>query len=500
MLGRALQVAPQDDSPIERGLVLRHLVQQAAQNLPNPLPGTSTDPQHLLNISFFQRNHSYTLKRLANSLNLAEKSYYRHRAEVIRLLAKQLHRQLQPAFHGEIVSTGLKNRHEQFTPLVGREDALQTILSQLRAGQPVALIGPSGIGKTTLAFEVVRQFSDVDDVARPVIWHTLRHGLTDHVVSLVFSLAYGLRQHGADRTWKQLIADGGTLKHEVIYGLLRFDLNTLQSQAPLICIDEVGVLGDERQEHLEIIDLLEELSSATAMLWVGQRLPLATTHIHILAGLSQPDTENLLTLLNMPLAPVLAAQLWQATRGNPALIKLVVALIRTGEEPTTAISQLGRTPSTEFVFHRIWRRLKANEQMLLMHLAAFQVASPIEAWADLQEALQQLMLLDLVREVSSGCVIIVPHIRDLTYERVPSEHRPALHLRAARIYEERGEYTSAMSHYLEGNQPAYGLWLWHAHRLREIEQGRGAQALASYKRLITTNFPTNATGCYWGWH
>ena len=480
VIGRAIEVVQEDHSPQQRGEVLKRLLINASIALPEQLFNSSTSPQRLLKVSFFERNPRLTLRQLASALNVSEKTYYRHRADTIRLLAAHIHRSLQPPF-----------RTEDSTPttalsLFGRDDILKKILSELQAGQPVALIGPSGVGKTSLAQEVARRYANKDiSIQAPIFWHTLRAGLSDHLNSLVFALAFFLREHGAEVSWKQLVADHGNIRPEVLYGLIRFDLAQLGSPMPLLCIDEIGTLSDERQTHVEIIHLLEDLSQNVLTLWIGQRLPLSAEHQHLVAGLTEEESGQMLVSLGLKLTPTILSQLWLATHGNPALLKLFASLhrIRGGIDFEETLRLLGRTPSTEFLFHRIWRRLPEEERAILMQLAAFQEAAPVESLERHKLALHQVMKLDLVRETVLGRVEIVPHIATLTYEQISLDIRPALHLQVAQTHEHRGNYASALRHFVLGGQPAYGLWLCHAHHTAEAERGNGALALQALQLI-----------------
>lgn len=58
-------------------------------------------------------------------------------------------------------------------PLIGRVDDLDAVLDVLGAGSVVSLVGPGGVGKTRLAIEAARVWSDAESVDRSVVFIAL---------------------------------------------------------------------------------------------------------------------------------------------------------------------------------------------------------------------------------------------------------------------------------------------------------------------------------------
>lgn len=462
-LGNMLDAYADSETATGRGRALRDILLNAAEQLPPA-------EQHLLKLSFFQRNTSLNNVGLALQLGYSEASYYRHRSHAIEALAKRIGQQQVPPLRPE---TPRVRAH------VGRQQTFRVCFQILREVHTLAITGPGGIGKTTLGLALMEAWG-----AQRTFWFTLRPGLNDQLSSLVFALGYFLRGLGAANTWRQLVADQGVLKLDAILGLIRHDLATLKHDPPLLCVDELDLLQRERNEHAQILHLLEELRDTAPLVLLSQRLVVEPYQHQEMTGLTAEEVALLLTQLGVTdISPLAQRQLSEASGGNPALLTLLVTLYQAGEPVVDTLAALAVAPSLELLLQRVWKRLEPDEREMLMALAVFRTFAPQDAWLQEQSVLEQLFKRQLVATDGHGGVAVLPYIRDFVYQRTPADLRLKLHWGAAQIREIRGEYTAAAYHYVAAQQPALGVWVWFNHRAEEIGLGRGAAALVFFKDI-----------------
>ncbi len=470
-IGRALAVSGGENG-FARGQAFARLLHECAQSL-------DPEQQELLRVTYFARDPYKDNVALALAMHVSERTFYRTRVSAIKALAQALNRAIAPP---------LRLETPEARSIVGREREAARAETALAGAHSVLILGPGGIGKTALGASLAREWRL--QPGGPIFWYTLRGRFNDHVVSFAFALAHFLHLHGAGSTWRQLVADRGVTDAERVAGLLRFDLATLQPARPLLCVDDLDVLGDDRLEHVQLLHLVEQLRGQCALMLMAQRVLVEVDETVLLVGLDEAGAAALLLQAGAPdLAPQVLASLVQATRGQPALLRLFAALVRSGDEPEDALFDLARAPSIEALFNRIWRRLGADEKALLLQLSVFSAPSPVDAWHEEAPALQGLTDRQVVESDGRGGVQVIAHLRRAVQERIPPEQRPALHLRAASIREARAEITQAMRHALEGGQPARAVWLWFVHREREAQRGGVATALELLRRVSLTDLP-----------
>jgi tetratricopeptide (TPR) repeat protein len=470
-LGQVLAAPAVHEDAHGRGAALQRILLQVSEGLDSEL-------QELLKAVYFQRQPHLDNVGLALALHMAERTFYRMRIKAIQALADRLN-PLRP-----------ESPIQRAT--VGRAAALVQALAALHGGRSVYISGPSGIGKSTLGASIVQQWLAGPGAHDPwrVFWYTLRGRFKDRLASLLFALGYCLRNRGAAYTWRQLVADRGVADPERILGLLRYDLNSLQPHVPLLCIDEVDMLHEDVSEHVQILHLLEELRLLCPTILIGQRVVLEADEQIALQGVEPADLALLLRHAQAPpLDVALQQRLLVHTRGNPALILLFAALLRSGDDAEAALQALAKAPSVEALFHRIWRRLADDEKQLLMQLAVFRNPAPLDAWQDQAPLLAQLRQRELVQFDGAGGVQVLPHLQRLLYEASPAELKPLLHLQAADLRETRGETVAAMFHAIAGGQPVRAVWLWFSRRVHELDHGRGTSALTLLNRIAPGDLP-----------
>lgn len=476
-LGQALENSAATQKAFQRGQALQYLLSQAAESLEH-------ETRELLQLTYLKRNPQHDNIAVAMALHLSERSFYRLRLKAIRQLSQALNQTILPPLRSEV---------PPHRPIVGRAAILPRVLAALQAGHSFYISGPSGIGKTVLGATLRSLWltlPDETDLTKPfnnrrrVFWYTLRAGFNDQVASLFFALGYFLREQGAAFTWQQLVADRGIPNMERLLGLLRHDLSRLSASLILICIDEVDALQDEISDHAQILHLIEELRQFCPTLLIGQRITLdADDHIR-LPGVDQQELDSLLQAVQAPsLSVEQREQLLTHTRGNPALIVLFVALLHGGDEADMALRALAKSPSLEGLVRRLLRRLSEAEREVLMQLAVFRAPAPYDVWADEQTTLNWLQERELIQFVGEGGVQLLPHLRKLTYDYIPLELRPKLHLRALEVREARAEHLAALYHAIESQQLSWGVWHWFVHRTQAIERGQGAAALDLLRQI-----------------
>ncbi|MBN1889229.1 MAG: tetratricopeptide repeat protein [Thermoflexales bacterium] len=448
----------------ERGHVLQKMLRQAVDLLARQ-DEESAYYAHLLDLGFF-RGRPWL--EVASTLHISSASYYRHRDKAIQQLEDTLISQVNPLLYLDSPPA-----HDG---LFGRQDVTAHCMRALQEGQTVALTGPGGVGKTTLGAHLVTVLAP-----QPAFWFTLRPGLNDHLSSLLFSLGYFLHTNGASSLWRQLVADVSQVKIEVAHGLSRHDLCQLH---PLLCFDEVDLLQPaDIEAHAQLVSFLESLRGLSPLLLIGQQPLIEADLQRALDGLSSSAIDQMLAQAAIRLSAGDLARLQAYTHGSPRLIELFIALHRSGEPLADALQRIPASPSLEFMLDRICRRMDENERLLLSFLSVFRRSTPRDAWRNHQPALDNLIERRLVHADHRDGVYVLPAFKGVLYHWLSPEDRQNLHSRAAAIRADRGEYTAAAYHYLEGRQPSVAVRLWYHHQRREINQGHAKEALALFESL-----------------
>ena len=481
-LGEALEGQADVDTPTGRGQVLSALLTQAIHALDAP-------QRELFALYYLDPEFSRKKNRavaLSHKLFRSKPTLMRELREGTAAIAQHLGQQVLPPMRAEW--PGARS-------VIGRRSLINTGMAALRETQPVALTGPSGMGKTSVGYALAQEWG------RPqVLWFTLRPELNDRLLSLVLTLGYFLRGLGAGNTWSQLVAEEGKLSDDaLISGLIRKDLAELEAKniAPLICVDELEVLRLELQEHTRIKHFLEGLCGSVALVLMGQRVMLDRIdphHVFTLDGFSADDLDDLLTQESVfYLSAEEKAQLLRATRGNPALIRMFAVLQRTGESVRDVLGKMGTAVSAEAMLGRIWGKLTGNERRLLGGLAVFRDVAPRDAWSQpgVQAMLDVLSQRGLVDDDGRGGLLVAAFAREFVLRQMSADARQQAHLAAALVREERGQYTFAASHYITANRPTLAVRLWVPHRGAERARGQGPLALELFRNALAADLETD---------
>lgn len=502
-------MTPNIMTAVERGHLLQQLLHTAAAHLwGGPLPvtkkmlteaafaerellGTTKSPRYgylLLDLFYFRRYFllkqfpTTKVKEILEFVTSSRTRFYSHLKKTVAQVAERLLRLVNPTFRLE--APRLRQRP------IGRQDVVAQCLAVLEQGKSAALSGGGGIGKTTVATAVCQAWQQAAQTAhstRAIFWHTIRPGLTDTLDSILFSLSYFLHQQGASSLWHQMLASSGqVLDRNLVLGLLRDDLQTMQQNSCrlLVCIDELDQLGrfNQRSEaQAATVELIESLEGELPLLLLGQHIPLDTAHHFRLTGLT---TANIGQLFQQEgLVPDAARQrhLQQQTQGNPRLLEIYLALLKSGDSIFEAGYRLRRTPALPSLLERLWKRLSVAEQGLLGQLAVFQQPAPADAWpTDLQ---QQLAARLLLQQDAQGGISLLPLFRQVLLDLLPAEQRETYHARAAAIWAERGSYTASAYHWWQAGEPETAVSLWYPQRQLEIERGQASIAFTIFNQI-----------------
>lgn len=399
-----------------------------------------------------------------------------HRAHklAIQQLAQALLAYCRPALRPEQPAPAL--------PPLGVEAALQQAVQALTAGHTVALVGPSGIGKSTLGAAIGQALG-----SHPRFWFTLRPTLNDRLSSLLFSLGHFFHEQGASTLWQFLALKEGSVQDlQVVLALVRQDLHLLAANPPLLCFDELDRLLQVNSEqsdphYSQLLEFVESLQGNAPLLLMTQR-PLLTTDTTItLRGLAVEQLHQLAVRLGVQLSNDELFQFQRYTQGNPRMALLTLALHQPGETLTDTLATLSQRAGLLPLLQRLWSRLRVEERHLLQQLAVFRSFTPEEQWD--KAIVERLLALHLVERDGYGGLALIPGLRETLYAELPTELRQELHLAAALVRAQLAEYTAAAYHYWQADQPAQAIAIWYPNRKIAITRGEAEAALTIFANL-----------------
>ncbi len=454
-----------------RGQFLQMLLAEATAQL----HGRYAERYQIILREYYFNNR--TVKEVCQEISLGHNSFHLSRNDAIEALATLLIKQMSPALRLETPP-----QHGQ---LWERDAVIEQCLTALQQIKSVSLIGSGGVGKSTLgSYVAIRS-------ARPCFWYTIRRGLNDQLDALLFALGYFLHNCGSSTLWLELVAEGSQLKPERLVAVVRYALEQL-TPMPLLCIDEADQLAPaEEASHVPIVRLLESLRGLVPMLIIGQQPRLDTDYFFTLTGLSRSATEQLLAAAGHRHPDEVVTALHTYAQGNPRLIELALMLLARGETAATLLETLALQPSVEFLLSRILQRLTETECALLMELAVFRRAAPLDMWQqpEIQEALAKLLTLRLVYQDRSGGVTLLPIYHTLLARQIPESKRRALHELVAERRALYGDYTAAAHHLVAAGHYSAAVQIWYVHRQSQINQGQAQNALATFRGIPQETLP-----------
>ncbi|MCB0190069.1 MAG: hypothetical protein KDE31_37615, partial [Caldilineaceae bacterium] len=332
-----------------------------------------------------------------------------------------------------------------------------------------------------------------------VFWFTFRQGLTDHLDQLLYALAWFLHEQGVSGLWLYLNTNPDKFSGGGALTILRQNLAELTAAPPLLCFDEVDLLLGEglhdSAAHAAIRAFLDDLlhfaHGHIPVLLIGQKLLTEPQPdaLFVLAPFAADTLAAFLGRAQVQLEPIQQAHLLRFTRGNPLLLRLFLALQQRDASLVESLETMQTPAALDWLLLRLRPHLTRQEVTLLHELAVFQDAAPRDIWRN-HKALQSLQTLGLVAAVGTGMVALHPALQQLLYGQIPPTQRITLHLAAAQALAERGRFTRAAWHYIQGGRPELAVWSWYSHRQQEMEQGQASATLDLFLPLVQQALPT----------
>jgi tetratricopeptide (TPR) repeat protein len=489
VLGQALRNLPHPGTAQARGELLRGVIRGAAARLWGaPLPANREellaaildarrDADHpryaylVLELRCFQRFiEPYRTSDIWEQPHLlpgSKSQHYRDFDSAIKRLAVMLLDDLRPTLRPE--------RPRPPEALFGYDEALRQLVEALVQGRTVALGGPGGVGKSSLAAAAIELLA-----GRPIFWYTLRPGFNDGASSLLMALGAFLHQQGAPNLWPYLAAANGVVGDlNLAAALLRQDLAALAACPPVLCFDDLehlsaGGLAPPTPGHTQLLDLIEGLHGCAPLLLISQR-PMAISDLQIeLRGLAVAHVVQLWAAAGRDLNPGEAAQLHAYTGGNPRLLILLLGLWQHRDDAATLLDGAEANRPLLPAFQRLWRRLTTAERRGLQRLSVYQGYAPEDLLEP--EVRDSLLRLRLIEGDDAGGVSMLPALAPIVRDELAPEQREALHREAAIVRLERGEATAAAFHFAQGGQEELAVQAWFPQRRQAIARGEADAA------------------------
>lgn len=264
---------------------------------------------------------------------------------------------------------------------VDRAQDLLRLISLIEGQRAVALVGIPGVGKTTLAARVARNWN------RPVFWLTFNSTLASPIDVLLRQLSLFLLLQGHSQLGFIL---GSTAPAPAVDQQVNAVASTLAVQPCLLCFDDVHNLKDGHAW-----DVLRQWMKIDGVDWLFiSREELASIGIPQLCldGLELHEGKLLVEHLLDDLEPELNHHLHALTAGNPMMMRLALGQIQANvSRAPTILDDLAAEPAISvYILDTLLKDLDPGTHQLLAWLSLFRY--PLDLYhPDVGRCLQALL-------------------------------------------------------------------------------------------------------------
>lgn len=399
---------------------------------------------------------------------------------------------------------------------IGRTNELSHYRAYLEQNNITVIQGVDGIGKTTLAAHLLQT------VDRPVCWFTLRSGLNNNLVALLYTWAAFLAQHDQHRLWAlmqtaaspDLRATG--FNPEVLADMSALLCIELKKIQPILCLDNLETISETDDGFWSLLEqVAKELD--IRLICTTQERPsrLRLGDYPLLKGLSPDEVQRFLAHSDIHLSSAQAEALTSYTSGNPRILELWVASQRVSPNSDIAVS-LQQLPQTsvavqEYLTQGIMNGLSTSEQQAarLLSLSRIPLDASIVLEPPDEKPFDQAGITDsddfealhnygLIHEETAGMWSLSPIVRDYLQFQMSHEQTQGilLHRCLEYIHAMQGSIESAY-HALQSGDKEKAVRMLYNERYLRINQGLAPAVLDIAKLVHPDNLDASTRQC---WH
>lgn len=378
---------------------------------------------------------------------------------------------------------------------VVRIELLARLRKRLIDERCVALVGLAGVGKTTLASAIAREF----ETRQPVFWLTLTSGITASAEAILLALANFLVGLGHDFLKPLTTRPMGVREELSLERRAILIAQAIARQPLLICIDNAELINQDATIH----QVLQHLMTTTAghfLFTSRESLPSTIVSEIPIAGLEPAEC---LALIHQSSGQVLsegqAQRLLEKTAGSPMLLRLALGKLN---EPLLDVEiTLARLETQPTIAAYLLRTLR--DQLAPAAWRLLCLLSVFNQTTDLHDARLDAIALDLGEPLSLGDAIrelqrrqliddatrarLHPLVRDFVYRLL--EEEPT---RAQRLHRLAGDWLmlepkdpqGAARHYAQAGLLELAVDAIEEHLSLLTVQGKAAQAVTVLDQIL----------------